>query len=104
GKRDQAAEPDPFLSEMAALGRKQQSSADTGREECHGMFVLQPETEKPPEQQPKPGRAAIDNPNEQINGAHPKQRLKRVHGKEIAEAEKDERAKRSGAAENDSPN
>ena len=103
GERDQSAEPDPFLGEMTALGRKQQSGADAGGEKRHGMFVLQPETDERAEPQPKPGRAAIDNPDEQINGAHPKQRLKRVHGKEIADREKEERAKRSGAAERDCP-
>jgi hypothetical protein len=103
GKCDQSAEPDPFLGEMTALGGKQESNADAGGEESHGMFVLQAETNDRAKPQPKPGRTAIDNPDEQINEAHPKQRLKRVHRKEIADREKNERAKRSGAAERDCP-
>src|SRR6266480_7609943 len=63
------------------------------------MFVLQPETNERAKPQPKPGGAAINYSDNQINGAHPKERLERVHGKEIADGEKDERAKRSRAAE-----
>src|SRR5439155_25166391 len=84
GSRDQSAERDPFLSEMTSLGRNQEGGANAGGEESHGMFVLQTETDEHTEPQSKPGRTAVDDPDEQINGAHPKQRLKRVHGKEMA--------------------
>src|SRR5882724_4014667 len=88
---------------MTALGGKQQRRADAGGEESHGMFVFQSETDDSAEPQPKVWRAAVNDSDEQINGAHPKQRFERVHGKEIADAEKDERAKRSCAAERDCP-
>jgi hypothetical protein len=88
---------------MTARGRNQQGNTDSGSEEDHRVFVLQPETDNRAEPQPKPGRAAIDDPDKQINSDHPEQRFKRVHGKEIAHGQKDERAKRSGAAEGNRP-
>src|SRR6266480_7244433 len=67
------------------------------------MFVLDAEPGEQAEQEPKVRRTTIDDAHQQIDASHPEERLKRIHGKEIAIRQKHDREKRSGTAERDSP-
>ena len=103
GKRDHAAEPNPFLCKMAVLRCEQKRNEDAATEESHRMFILETEPGKHAEPQPESVRTAVDDAHEQINASHPEEWLERVHGKEIAVGQKHERAKRRRAAKRDRP-
>src|SRR5207244_6497812 len=91
-KGDQASEPDPFSCEMTALRREQERNENTNCEKCSGMFVFEAESQQRTEPRPKRWRPAVDNADKQINASHPEQRLKRVHGKKIANCQTDQPA------------
>jgi hypothetical protein len=88
---------------MTALGREQQRNENTSGEKRRRMFVFKTEPQQKAQPKPKLWRAAVYNADKQIDASHPEQRLKRVHGKEIANSQKEQRGQRGRAAERDRP-
>jgi hypothetical protein len=55
GERDRAAEQNPFLCKMSALGCEEQRNENAAAEECHRMLVLETEPGEHTEPEPESG-------------------------------------------------
>src|SRR6266481_9879402 len=67
------------------------------------MFVFNADSEQHAEPKPKHRRTTVNDADDKINASHPKQRLERVHGKEIADCQIEQRADRARACKSNGP-
>ena len=96
---DRAADPDPSLAELAALGRQDERDDDGRAEEERRVLVLEAQSREDAERDPPARVSGPDDANEREDAAHPEERLEAVHRHERVLREEDRREERAQSGE-----
>src|SRR5215218_4296223 len=103
GERDDAAEPDPRLCKVATLPRAEECNHQADSEKGKRVLIFYGQSGDEAEPKPKAGRAAVDDANEKVNAAGPKERLEDIHGVEVSQRQINQGAERGQRRQSNGP-